>query len=447
MDAHDTIVASATPTGYSGIAVIRLSGDRAISLIKKIFHTADADLESNRAYYGKVVEPDQKTAIDWGIVTCFFAPNSLTGEHVVELSCHGNPLIVDRIINILVSLGARAAEPGEFTRRALLNNKIDMIQAEAVLDTVYASCDEARRLAIAQYEGKLSHKVYDWRSRIIDLLTTVEANIDFCDEENIIYDQMHSNLQIQNMIAEIDRLLKGAESGMKIKEGYRVAIVGRTNVGKSTLFNRLLGYDRAIVHETPGTTRDYLEEGIEIKGLFVRLVDTAGFLLGETSAIDKLSIDRTMAIIGQADLILLVFDGSEPLNEHDIQLYNQVKDRKKMLIINKIDLNIQLKERDILADSIKLSAKTGDNLDSLKDSIRGFLKPNTDNKNILLTRHRHIRALREVRQCLITAVDNNTLETVAFELHAALDLIAELTGKVLRKEILDKIFAEFCIGK
>lgn len=444
----DTIVACATPTGYSGIAVIRISGEKALSLVKAVFVPIKEtpEFESNRAYYGKIIQPGQMEIIDWAIATFFFAPHSYTGEDAVELSCHGNPLIVDTIIKIFVGLGARIAGHGEFTKRALLHGKIDLLQAEAVFDTIYASCAEARKLAIAQYEGKLSENLYRWRARLIDLLTSIEANIDFPEEEDIKYDNQTLTNKTNEIIAEIDELLRSAEQGIKIKEGYRVTIIGRNNVGKSTLFNKLLGFDRAIVHGTPGTTRDYLEEGVEIQGLYLRLIDTAGFLQN-AFGIDKLSTDRSEALIGQSDLILLVFDGAEPLNEQDIHLYNLIKNRKKILIINKIDLNVRLKESEILSDSIKISAKTGDNIDLLRNSIRNLLKPNLNNKNILITRHRHIQALKEIKNCLSNIQKTGMIETIAFELHSALDTIGELTGKVLRKEILDRIFEEFCIGK
>jgi tRNA modification GTPase len=458
MSARDTIVACATPTGYSGLAVVRLSGPAAVSIAASFFISADTSrpAASSHAYYGRIIDPrdPEKSVIDWSVATFFLAPHSYTGEDAVEISCHGNPLIVDRIISIAVSRGARPAEPGEFTRRALLNGRLDLIQAEAVLDMVRAPCDEARRLAIAQYEGALSQVAREWRSAITDMLVTVEAHIDFPDEEDAVYDQKQVNFQVQKLLAEIDVLLASAGTGVKIKEGYRVAIAGRVNVGKSTLFNRLLGYERAIVHETPGTTRDYIEEGIQIRGLFLRLTDTAGVAdAAEMTEVDRLGIDRTRQILDQADLVLMVFDGSEPLNEHDIQLYNMVKDRPKVLVINKTDLNIKLREGDMLSDSIKLSAKTGDNLERLRDEIRRCLSPDRDGgpalrRDLMLTRHRHIHALKEVRKCLLGVIENSSPDTVAFELHSALELIGELTGRrIMREEILDKIFEEFCIGK
>ncbi len=448
MSLNDTIVACATPAGYSSIGVIRISGDQTLSLVKKIFVSRQKiqDFETNHAYYGNIIDPDNNDVIDKIIATFYLTPHSYTGEDVVELSCHGNPLIIDRITKILTGMGARIAQRGEFTKRALLNGKIDLLQAEAVLDTVNAPCNEARKLAITQYEGKLSDKIYELRSKIVDLLSFVEANIDFPEEEDIQNSDIGIEEGLKSIIEEIDELLKGAEIGVKIKEGYKVLITGRTNAGKSTLFNKLVGYDRAIIHEEPGTTRDYIEDRIEVSGLYLCLFDTAG-IFNTAAGPDKIAQDRTISLVEQADLILLMFDGSEPMNEEDLYLYNLTKDKDKILIVNKIDINIRLNESEILCDSIKMSAKTGKNIDLLIQNIKSKLLPKFDNKQILLTRQRHIGALKNAKEYFIRAQKAYSPETIAFELHAALDVIGELTGKVMRKEILDRIFEEFCIGK
>ncbi|KPJ74176.1 hypothetical protein AMJ52_01560 [candidate division TA06 bacterium DG_78] len=448
MDINDTIVACATPAGYSSIAVIRLSGGNAIPLTQKIFVHKDnvRDVQASRAYYGKIIHPHDYCIIDTVLATFFFSPHSYTGEDVVEISCHGNPLIIEQIISLLTNLGARVAQRGEFTKRALLNGKIDLLQAEAVLDTVYAPCDEARRLAIEQYEGKLSNKIYELKSKIVDLLTLVEAHIDFPEEEDVKYDSRYVTKENEDMIAEIENLLQGAQIGMKFKEGYKTLIMGRTNVGKSTLFNKLIGYDRVIIHDKPGTTRDYIEERVEIAGLYLRLFDTAGFYL-QAQGPDEIARDRSETLIGQADLIMLMFDGSEPMNEEDIYLYSLTKEKKNILIVNKIDLNLRLDNSTILSDSIKISAKTGQHIDMLKDVIKKVLVPQRDFQNILLTRQRHIQVLEKVKQFLINTREAPSLETIAFEMHCALDMIGELTGKVVNSEILNRIFDEFCIGK
>jgi len=448
MSLNDTIVACATPVGYSSIGVIRVSGEQTVQLAKRIFipRHKTQEFETHHAYYGAIIDPQSNDMIDAVIATFYLTPYSYTGEDVVEFSCHGNPLIINRIIRILTDLGVRIAERGEFTKRALLNGKIDLLQAEAVLDTVYAPCDEARKLAITQYEGKLSEKIYELRARIVDFLSIIEASIDFPEEEDIQNTPVDINKDLQSIVGELNELLRGAAVGVKIKEGYRVLIMGRANVGKSTLFNKILGYDRAITHEEPGTTRDYIEESVEISGLHVRLFDTAG-VLNRLSGPDKIAQERAMQLIEQADLVLLMFDGSESMNEEDIYLHNITNDKRRILIVNKIDLNMQLNDNKILSDSVKLSARTGKNLELLLDTIGNNLSPQNGFKDVLLTRERHISAIRNMREYLNRGLDAPSPETLAFELHSALDVIGELTGKIMRKEILDKIFEEFCIGK
>jgi tRNA modification GTPase len=448
MNHSDTIVACATPQGYSSIAVIRVSGTEAIPLLQRIFvPTEPVDVfVAQRVYYGTIMDPHAGEAIDTVLATFFRQPTSYTGEDVVEISCHGNPLIIDRVTRILIDLGARSAGRGEFTRRALLNGKIDLIQAEAVLDTVNAPCEKARKLALLQYEGRLSDKIYEIRAKLVDLLFIVEAEIDFPEEEDLQYDQTKFIHALQEAITSIDDLLRGASAGVKVKQGYRILIVGRANVGKSTLFNRLLGYDRAIVHEQPGTTRDFIEEKIQVGEIYVRLFDTAG-VLPEARGADEIAQQRTRTLLENADLILLMFDGSESMNEDDIFLYNIVKHKRKLLIVNKIDLNVKLTNEQILSDSIKISAKTGKNIETLIRDISMALLPGDTKDDIMITRHRHIDALTRARKCLLDAKNAPTLETVAYELHCALNEIGELTGRVLRKEILDRIFDEFCVGK
>ena len=448
MNPSDTIAACATPAGHSSIAVIRMSGEQAVPLLHKIFRftEASAPVQAQRAYHGHVFDPGTGERIDTALVTIFREPNSYTGEDVAELSCHGNPLIVDRILRLLIAHGARVAERGEFTKRALLNGKIDLIQAEAVLDTVSATSEQARRLALLQYEGKLSEQIYHIRSRIVDLLFLVEAEIDFPDEEDVSYDQNQFTENLAGILGEVDHLLTGASLGVKIKEGYRVLLLGRANVGKSTLFNRILGHDRAIVHEQPGTTRDFLEECVQVRGVRVRLFDTAG-IFSTLSGPDGVAQQRTRMLIDDADMILLIFDGSESMNEEDVRLYDLVKLKQKLLVVNKIDLNVKLVNESILSDSIKISAKTGRNVDQLLNRIKSMLLPDTPRGDVLITRHRHIDALTKARRCLVDAKNAPTIETTAYELHGALSIIGELTGQVLRKEILDRIFEEFCVGK
>jgi len=448
MNPNDTIAACATPPGHSSIAVIRLSGEKSVPLLHRIFEPRDSiqEFKAQHVYYGHIRNPESGDDIDTVLVTAFYKPDSYTGEDVVEISCHGNPLIVDQILRLLINLGLRIAGPGEFTKRALLNGKIDLIQAEAVLDTINAPCEQAKRLAMLQYEGKLSEQIYEIRSRIVDLLFLVEAEIDFPEEEDVRRDRTKFLSDLQAIVSSIDGVLRNAAVGVMIKEGYKVLILGRANVGKSTLFNRLLGYDRAIVHEQPGTTRDFLEESVQMGGIYVRLFDTAG-ILSQAKGPDAIAQQRTRSLVDEADLVLLMFDGADSINEEDVYLYDTVKHRTRLLLVNKIDLNMRMSNEQILTDSIKISAKNGDNIALLTETIRNTLLPHHQDKYPRITRHRHIDALSRARTCLVDAKNAPSVDTTAYELHSALNEIAELTGQVLRTEILDRIFAEFCVGK
>lgn len=448
---NDTIVACATPEGYASIGVIRISGDRAESVVQRIFKPrhSETSFESHRAYFGDIIDLASGKAIDKVITTFHKKPHSYTGEDIVEISCHGNPLIIDRIIREFTAHGIRLADRGEFTKRALLNGKIDLLQAEAVLDTVYSPCEEARKLAVAQYEGKLSGTVRRLCREFRDLLVLTEAQVDFGDEEDVQNNMQTSQYidDLRKLQAEIETIVQGAEIGIKMKQGYRVLIMGRANVGKSMLFNRLVGYERALTHHDPGTTRDFLEEHIEISGLLVRLFDTAG-ILNKPHGLDQLAQERSGQLIGQADLIVLLFDGSEPMNEQDVYLYNLTKEKTTIAVVNKVDLNLQLSESDILSDSIKLSAKTGINIDVLLARIKTLLMPAVcPSENCPITRQRHMQVFREVLACVQRSLNAAGAEMIAFEIRSALQALGTLTGEVLDTDVLDCIFEEFCIGK
>jgi len=442
---NDTIVACATPAGYSSIGVVRVSGAGAIRCARSIFtHEPDQTFLSNRAYYGDIIDPTTHDIIDKGVLTVYCAPHSYTGEDVVEIASHGNPLIIERIVQAVIQTGARIAQRGEFTKRALLNGKVDLLQAEAVLDTIYAPCEEARKIAITHYEGKLSEQIDGLKSRIFDLLVTINAGIDFPEED------IHTDSRVEDVIRslsdQVTSWLQAARIGIKIKEGYTVLIMGRSNVGKSTLFNRLLGYDRAIIHEQPGTTRDYLEDTVALGGLYLILYDTAG-MLSTATGVDKDAQERTMQLLNEADLLLLLFDGSVPMNEQDLHLYNITKNRPVIMVVNKVDLNLRMDAADILRDCIKISAKKGHNVAALTDAIRGKLMPAFTTDIPLITRERHRQAFVAIKEFLERAREASNAETKAFELRAALDVCGALTGKIIDKDILDRIFDEFCIGK
>lgn len=443
MNQDDTIVACATPAGHSSIAVIRISGGAAVAIARAIFqpNKPSSFLAPNRTSYGRIIDPQTGATLDWAVVAFFAAPHSYTGEDVIEISCHGSPLVVDRIQRAANLLGARPAQAGEFTQRAVLNGRLDLLQAEAVLDTIYAPCERARAVAVFQYEGGLSRLIDNAAAQIVRALARVEMAIDFSED-----DAGDGPVALEPAIRALDELLATAETGRRLREGFRVVIAGRANVGKSTLFNALLGYDRAIVHVQPGTTRDYLEEPLTLGGTLVRLCDTAGMVPGAMGP-DKMAVERSQALIDRCDLVLLVFDGSAPMSEGDIQLYNLVRDRPHFFVVNKTDLNPGLRERDFLPDAVKVSARTGDNIVAVRERIASFLDRRDDGGAIYVMRPRHIQGLRDARAALQRAAGESAAELIAYELNEALDALGELTGRVLRRDVLDAIFSEFCVGK
>ena len=445
----DVIIAPATPTGHSGLAVIRISGNGAAALVASVFRPrglADG-WEPNRSYLGWLHDPATGEALAEIRMTFFRGPHSYTGEDLIEITSHGNPYLVERIITLFLECGARLAQPGEFTRRALISGKLDLLQAEAVADTIYAVGDEARRMAVSQYEGNLSAVIRDLQNGIADVTARVEAIIDFPEEEDTILDQEQCSQQLRELHARMTDLLKGADVGHKIRAGYQVLILGRANVGKSTLFNRLLGYDRALVHETPGTTRDHIEETIRCGGLCLHLTDTAGLLQAAGGA-DRMAAERTKQMTPVADLLVLVFDGSEPLSEADIKLSEMTVGGNRIFVVNKIDLNQRLGQSDLLADAVKVSAKTGEHIDLLTAAIIKRLTPSRPKGQPLLNRIRHVQSVQAALGNMDRAMDAiQQTELLAFELHEAMDHLGEVTGQILRQEILERIFSEFCIGK
>lgn len=445
----DLIVAPATANNYAGLAIIRLSGKGSLTLLARIFVSSPTvvDWKPNRSYLGWLQDPRSDQRLDEVRVLYFPAPHSYTGEDLIEITTHGNPYLIQRIIELFLNLGARLAGPGEFTRRALLNRKLDLLQAEAVFDMIQAVGDESHQLAVSQYEGRLSSAIRSLQEELTSIVAQVESAIDFPEEDDIPRDRENWANRLRIVNQQLTTLLARARTGIKIRTGYRVLILGRANVGKSTLFNQLVGYDRALVHETPGTTRDHLDETIQCGGLCIHLYDTAGILPAATG-VDKIAADRTFRLVEDADLLLLLFDGSEPLNEHDLRLIEATARRPRLFIVNKIDINPRITGADFLSDAIKISAKTGLRVDILKAQIAQYLKPSVARDQPLLNRLRHEECARAAQANVTRALSClDQYELAAYELHEAIDHLGEITGRVLRQDILNQIFSEFCIGK
>lgn len=456
---EDTIVAISTPVGQGGIGIVRLSGPESLPIAKKVFNPArKADLteaKSPSIRYGRVVDPENGTEVDEALVSVMRAPNSYTKEDVVEINCHGGMVAVRKILGIVLRNGARLAEPGEFTKRAFLNGRISLTQAEAVRDLISARTEESMKIAVDQLRGGLSEKLGKLRNSLIEICAYAEAYIDFPEEDIETGTSEEIMRRLSKIREESERLSQTFEEARFFREGLSVAIVGRPNVGKSSLLNALLMRERAIVTPIPGTTRDTIEECLNIQGLPVRIVDTAG-IRSPIEAVEKEGIRRSVEALEQADFVIALLDGSEALKEEDMEILERIREKDAVIAINKCDLFGMLHLEGGMPPGKKhifISARNGDGLEELKSLIfQSTLKDwKEDHEGIIVTNIRHKLALDRASASLACAIDslisNRPIEIFALELRDALDSIGEITGAVTTEDILNRIFSDFCIGK
>ena len=444
--AAETIAAISTPAGEGAIALVRISGPNAISIAGKIFRgkEAPAKFASRLQHLGEVVS-ESGNLIDQVMMSIHRAPASYTGEDLVEISCHGGTLVTAKILEACLRAGARAARPGEFTERAFLNGKMDLTQAEAVIDLIRARTDLALRSATEQLEGKLGEKIANIRRDLLDLLAHLEAAIDF-SEEGIAPDEGDTlRARLDSVRAQIAALLATADHGRILRDGVRVVIYGPTNAGKSSLLNRLLGYERVIVSDTHGTTRDTIEETVNLRGVPVRLLDTAG-LRASTSDIEREGIARTEHSLQKADLRLHIVDRNAAPPAH----FEQSANGNEILVLNKNDLSEHPEWKNI--NAIRLSCVTGDGLNALESEILSRIgKQNLQPENTLAINLRHRdclrRALEACDRARKTMEDTHSPEYIALDLNEALRAVGEVVGSVGVEQILDSVFGQFCIGK
>jgi tRNA modification GTPase len=455
---NDTIAAISTPPGRGGIGVIRLSGPLALRIASVIFTTqSNVALDAaGRVHFGRVVDPATGESVDEALLTYFKAPHSYTGEDVVELSCHGSPVILRRVLTMTLERGARIAEPGEFTFRAFLNRRLDLAQAQAVRDCINAQTEYQARVATRQLEGALSKRMTPIKEALVELIVHLESSVEFVEDDI----SPETSLALRERLERINESLKEVAGsfafGRFVKEGFDLAIVGRPNVGKSSVFNRLVGSERAIVTELPGTTRDALYESTSIAGVPVRLIDTAG--IRETGdVVERIGITRSRTAIADADIILLVIDASEPLTDDDRQLLGDVPPPRRLVAMNKTDLAVRI-EAGALAelggsDALLISAVTGAGFEGLVEAILHRLGGDDaiERDDIMITDARQhaavtqaIAQLNEARDLMIA---RELEEIILLKLHGALQSIGEISGETLTDDILGQIFSTFCIGK
>jgi tRNA modification GTPase len=456
----DTIAAVATPAGEGGLAVIRVSGPGAFDAVEPFFVSHESqklkERPANTIHWGKWVDP-AGLPVDQVLVSIFRAPQSYTGQDVIEISCHGGLAVTKKILGLLLEKGIRHAEPGEFTRRAFLAGKLDLTQAEAVLDLIRAKNDRSLEIAIHQLSGSLSRTLKELKEKILRLLAHMEAYLDFPEEDLEADAKAGMQSQFADIQEKIRSLLAGFERNQWIREGVLATIVGKPNVGKSSIFNALLERDRALVSELPHTTRDHLEETLEIRGSFVRLRDTAGLISAPEHLLDRMGMDRTLETIHESRVALYVLDGSSPFDETDRHVFSKIpKDKKIIVLINKSDLpsQIGIKELESFAGDqpmVCLSAKTREGFSMLEEKIAELLEQKTSSEGEQITRLRHKKALEAAFEALVRAEHSFqkkiSLELITPDLRVALEAMKELVGEVYSEDLLDVIFSEFCIGK
>lgn len=456
---EDTIAAVATAYGEGGIGIIRISGEKALSILEEVFEFAGetSQIVNRRMTYGRIVDRENEQIIDEVLAIYMKGPKTYTAEDVVEINCHGSMVSLRKTLALVLRKGARLAEPGEFTKRAFLNGRLDLSQAEAVIDIIKAKTDRSFDVAMSQLEGALSLRVTEIRQKLLDLLVDITVNIDYPDEdiEELTYDKIEENILLIGEM--IEKLLSTADTGRMIREGIRVAIVGKPNVGKSSLMNSLLRETRAIVTEIPGTTRDTIEEAISIRNIPVYLVDTAG--IRETSdEVERLGIERSKAAFNEADFIIFIMDGSSAISDEDREIASYLDGRNSVVLINKNDLERGFTNddvRELVNDPviIETSLINNEGIEEIENHIEELVYGGelSQHDSTMVNNVRHIELLKQSRDSLRDAMEmtlaREALDFIEVDVRNAYDLLGEITGETVSDDIINEVFARFCLGK
>ena len=456
--AYDTIAAISTPPGEGAISIVRLSGETALDVANAVFKGKDlSQVPSHTINYGHIIDPSNDETLDEVMVSVMRAPKTFTREDVIEINCHGGIVATNRILQLLLGSGARLAEPGEFTKRAFLNGRIDLTQAESVMDLIRAKTDRAMQVAVNQLDGNLNHLITNLRQEILEVLAQVEVNIDYPEYDT---DEMTTQMLLEKaelVKKSVAQLLQTAGQGKVLREGLATAIVGRPNVGKSSLLNHMLHEDKAIVTDVAGTTRDVLEEYVNVRGVPLKLVDTAGIHDTEDK-VEKIGVERSRQAITKADLILLVLDQSHALTAEDRQLIAATADKKRIVILNKQDLPAALDQAElrqlVSADEIiETSVPTSAGMDALDERIAELFFGGIENSQstVMVSNSRQIGLLRQAQASLDAVIDGihagMPVDLVQIDMTAAWDQLGEITGDAAPDELITQLFSQFCLGK
>ncbi|WP_122641049.1 MULTISPECIES: tRNA uridine-5-carboxymethylaminomethyl(34) synthesis GTPase MnmE [unclassified Romboutsia] len=455
----DTIAAIATAPGEGGIGIIRISGEKALSVAESIFKSVTGKLikeyNTRTLIYGTVV--DGEKVIDEALVAYMKGPKSYTGEDVIEINCHGGFISVKKILELILSKDVRLADAGEFTKRAFLNGRIDLSQAEAIIDVIKAKTDKAHEVAQSQLEGSLSKKIRELRFKVTEVLAHLEVSIDFAEEdvEEITYKTLRENAE--ELRSEIKKLYDTAESGKILRDGLKTVIIGKPNVGKSSLLNSILGENRAIVTDIAGTTRDVIEEFVNIKGIPLKIVDTAGIRETE-DIVEKIGVEKSKESYNTADLVIMVLDSSRPLSEEDREILQTLENKKTIVLLNKTDLpqQIELDELSKYVDCssiIKISALQNKGIEELQDKIEAMVYKGSvkNSSSLMVTNSRHkdalLKAYESINDAIIAIDQNMPYDFIEVDFKNIWDYLGYINGDTVKEDLLDTIFANFCIGK
>jgi tRNA modification GTPase len=456
----DTITSISTPMGEGAIGIVRLSGPQAVEIGDKLYKGKKplAEVDSHTINYGHIIDPETSETVEEVMISVLRAPKTFTREDIIEINCHGGILTINRILELTMTHGARMAEPGEYTKRAFLNGRIDLSQAEAVMDFIRSKTDRASKVAMNQIEGRLSDLIKRQRQSILEILAQVEVNIDYPEYDDVEDATTEFLLQqSKNIKQEINQLLETGAQGKIMREGLSTVIVGRPNVGKSSMLNNLIQDNKAIVTEVAGTTRDVLEEYVNVRGVPLRLVDTAGIRDTE-DIVEKIGVERSRKALSQADLILFVLNNNEALTEDDQTLYDVVKNEDVIVIINKTDLETHLdinEVKEMIGDTplIQTSMLKQEGIDELEIQIRDlFFGGDVQNQDMTyVSNSRHISLLKQARQSIQDAIDaaesGIPMDMVQIDLTRTWEILGEIIGESASDELIDQLFSQFCLGK
>ncbi|MGG0178234.1 tRNA uridine-5-carboxymethylaminomethyl(34) synthesis GTPase MnmE [Gottfriedia acidiceleris] len=455
----DTITAISTPKGEGAIAIVRLSGDEAVQIANKLFKEKDLNIvDSHTIHYGHLVDPSSGNTVEEVMVSILRAPKTFTREDVVEINCHGGIFSVNKVLELVLSQGARLAEPGEFTKRAFLNGRIDLSQAEAVMDLIRSKTDRAMAIAMNQVEGRLSKLVNSLRQTLLEILAHIEVNIDYPEYDDV--EEMTNTVLIEKaktVRVEIQKLLETSKQGKILREGLSTVIIGRPNVGKSSLLNTLVQESKAIVTDIPGTTRDVIEEYVNVKGVPLRLIDTAG--IRETKdVVEAIGVERSKKVLNLADLVLFVLNNNEQLSEEDRKLFGEMSGKDVIVIINKTDLPQKLDMDEVKAlvgnaTIVTTSLKEEKGIDDLEKAIANlYFEGQIEAQDLTyLSNARHIALLKQSEQTINDAIEamknGMPIDLVQIDLTRAWELLGEIIGDTVQESLINQLFSQFCLGK